>query len=112
MKRIEAVVKPLKLDDVKHALAQLGITGLTVTEVNGFGRQKGRSSTYRGAEYRVEFVPKIKLELVVPDPRVDEIIAAICEAARTGTIGDGKIWVTPLSEAVRIRTGEVGEHAL
>ncbi len=112
MKRIEAIVKPFKLDEVRQVLTQLGIAGMTVTEVRGFGRQKGHTETYRGAEYRIDFVPKVKLEIVVHDERVKEIVTAITAAARTGTIGDGKIFVTPVDDAVRIRTGESGSQAV
>ena len=112
MKKVEAIVKPFKLDDVKEALGEVGIQGLTVTEVKGFGRQKGHSETYRGAEYIVDFLPKMKIEVVVPDALVARVIEAVERAARTGRIGDGKIFVTNVEEAVRIRTGERGEEAL
>jgi nitrogen regulatory protein P-II 1 len=112
MKKIEAIIKPFKLDDVKSALSEIGIQGLTVTEVKGFGRQKGHTEVYRGAEYVVEFLPKVKLEIVVGDDRSDDVVAAIAAAASTGKIGDGKIFVMPISQAVRIRTGEQGEDAL
>ncbi|MBK7949650.1 MAG: P-II family nitrogen regulator [Deltaproteobacteria bacterium] len=112
MKKIEAIIKPFKLDDVKEALSQVGVEGLTVTEVKGFGRQKGHTELYRGAEYVVDFLPKIKLEIVVRDEIVDRVIATISEAANTGKIGDGKIFVLPLEEAVRIRTGERGPAAV
>src|SRR3954470_22296215 len=112
MKKIEAIVKPFKLDEVREALSEVGVTGLTVTEVKGYGRQKGHTELYRGAEYVVDFVPKIRLETAVPDARVDVIIEAIVDAARTDKVGDGKIFVTPLDHAVRIRTGEIGEDAL
>ncbi len=112
MKKVEAIVKPFKLDDVKEALGEVGIQGLTVTEVKGFGRQKGHSETYRGAEYIVDFLPKMKIEVVVPDALVPRVIEAVERAARTGRIGDGKIFVTNVEEAVRIRTGERGEEAL
>jgi nitrogen regulatory protein PII len=112
MKKIEAIIKPFKLDDVKSALSEIGIQGLTVTEVKGFGRQKGHTEVYRGAEYVVEFLPKVKLEIVVGDDRVEPVMAAIAGAAATGKIGDGKIFVSPLEQAVRIRTGEQGEEAL
>ncbi|MFM2153382.1 MAG: hypothetical protein RL199_1817 [Pseudomonadota bacterium] len=112
MKKVEAIVKPFKLDDVKEALGEVGIQGLTVTEVKGFGRQKGHSETYRGAEYIVDFLPKMKIEVVVPDALVARVIEAVEQAARTGRIGDGKIFVTNVEEAVRIRTGERGEEAL
>lgn len=112
MKKLEVIIKPFKLDDVKERLTSLGIKGMTVSEVRGFGRQKGHTEIYRGAEYVVDFLPKIKLEVVVPDRRVAEIASAIREAANTGKIGDGKIFVIPVDECVRIRTGEVGEDAL
>jgi nitrogen regulatory protein P-II 1 len=112
MKKVEAIVKPFKLDDVKEALGEVGIQGLTVAEVKGFGRQKGHSETYRGAEYIVDFLPKMKIEVVVPDALVARVIEAVERAARTGRIGDGKIFVTNVEEAVRIRTGERGEEAL
>jgi len=108
MKKIEAIIKPFKLDDVKEALSQVGVEGLTVTEVKGFGRQKGHTELYRGAEYVVDFLPKIKLEIVVRDEIVERVIDAISQAANTGKIGDGKIFVLPLEEAIRIRTGERG----
>lgn len=106
MKRIEAVIKPFKLDDVKEALSSIGVQGMTVTEVKGFGRQKGHKEIYRGAEYLVDFLPKIKMEMVVPAEIVDQVVEKIIAAARTGTIGDGKIFVTPVEAIVRIRTGE------
>jgi len=112
MKKIEAIIKPFKLDEVKEALTDLGIQGMTVTEVKGFGRQKGHKEVYRGAEYVVEFVPKVKIEIVVSDARAQRAVETVVRAAKTGTIGDGKIFVTPLGEAVRIRTGETGEGAL
>ncbi len=112
MKKVEAIIKPFKLDEVKEALQQIGIQGLTVTEVKGFGRQKGHTELYRGAEYVVDFLPKIKLEIVVADEMVDKAVEAIVEAANTGKIGDGKIFVLPLEESVRIRTGERGEDAV
>ena len=112
MKKIEAVIKPFKLDDVKEKLAELGIKGMTVTEVRGFGRQKGHTEIYRGAEYVVDFLPKIKIEVVVADNQLTEVVDAIRKAAHTGKIGDGKIFVFPIEEVVRIRTGEVGEQAL
>ncbi len=112
MKKIEAIIKPFKLDDVKEALSQVGVEGLTVTEVKGFGRQKGHTELYRGAEYVVDFLPKIKLEIVVRDEIVDRVIDAISQAANTGKIGDGKIFVLPLEEAIRIRTGERGPAAV
>ncbi|MBS4098341.1 MAG: P-II family nitrogen regulator [Sulfuricella sp.] len=112
MKKIEAIIKPFKLDEVREALSEIGITGLTVTEVKGFGRQKGHTELYRGAEYVVDFLPKVKLELVVATPQVDTAIDAIIKAARTGKIGDGKIFVTPVERVVRIRTGETDETAI
>ena len=112
MKRIEAIVKPFKLDEVREVLTQLGVSGMTVSEVKGFGRQKGHTETYRGAEYRIDLIPKTKIEVVVADERVQEIVAAVVAAARTGTIGDGKIFVSPVEDAVRIRTGETQAQAL
>jgi nitrogen regulatory protein P-II 1 len=112
MKKIEAVIKPFKLDEVKEALHEIGIQGMTVTEVKGFGRQKGHTELYRGAEYVVDFLPKIKLEIVISDDLVDKVVEAIAGAANTGRIGDGKIFVLPIEQAVRIRTGERGDEAL
>ncbi len=112
MKKIEAVIKPFKLDDVREALSEIGITGMTVTEIKGFGRQKGHTELYRGAEYVVDFLPKVKLEIVVAADHVDACIEAITSAARTGKIGDGKIFVSPVERAVRIRTGEQDNEAL
>jgi len=112
MKKIEAIVKPFKLDQIKEALHQLGVQGLTVSEVKGFGRQKGHMEIYRGAEYMVEFVPKIKLEIAVTDDLAGKVVETIMTSARTGKIGDGKIFVLPIEQAVRIRTGESGEEAL
>jgi nitrogen regulatory protein P-II 1 len=112
MKKIEAIIKPHKLDEVKEALTEIGIQGMTVSEVKGFGRQKGHKETYRGAEYTVEFLPKIKIELVTSDQLADKAVKVILNKAKTGTIGDGKIFVTNLAEAVRIRTGETGDAAL
>ncbi len=112
MKKIEAIIKPFKLDEVKAALSGIGVEGLTVTEVKGFGRQKGHTELYRGAEYVVDFIPKIKLEIVVTDELVDRVIEAVVGAANTGKIGDGKIFVLPLGEVVRIRTGERGAAAV
>ncbi len=112
MKRIEAVIKPFKLEEVKDALHDVGIEGMTVSEVKGFGRQKGHTEIYRGSEYTVDFLPKIKLELVVPDAKVADATAAIIKAARTGKIGDGKIFVSSIEEAIRIRTDERGESAV
>ncbi|MFO8031242.1 MAG: P-II family nitrogen regulator [Desulfohalobiaceae bacterium] len=112
MKKIEAVIKPFKLDDVKDKLTELGIKGMSVTEMRGFGRQKGHTEIYRGAEYVVDFLPKLKLELVVDDDMVDDVLQAIISGAQTGKIGDGKIFVLPVEEIVRIRTGERGQQAV
>lgn len=112
MKKIDAIIKPFKLDDVREALADVGITGMTVTEVKGFGRQKGHTELYRGAEYMVDFLPKVKLEIVVPDDLVNISIDAIVNTAQTGKIGDGKIFVYDVSQVVRIRTGEQDEEAI
>jgi nitrogen regulatory protein P-II 1 len=112
MKKIEAIIKPFKLENVKDALAELSIDGMTVSEVKGFGRQKGHTEIYRGSEYTVDFLPKIKIEIVLADSLVSSVQAAIVKAARTGKIGDGKVFVSPVDEAVRIRTQEVGEKAL
>ena len=112
MKQITAIIKPFKLEEVREALAEVGVSGLTVTEVKGFGRQKGHTELYRGAEYVVDFLPKLRLEAAVPDVLVDQVIDAIEAAARTGKIGDGKIFVLPIEQAVRIRTGETGDSAL
>ena len=112
MKKIEAIIKPFKLDDVREALSDLGITGMTVTEVRGFGRQKGHTELYRGAEYMVDFLPKVKMEIVVPDDLLDPCLNAIIETAQTGKIGDGKIFVYEVERVVRIRTGEENEDAI
>lgn len=112
MKKIEAIIKPFKLDEVRESLSELGCTGLTVAEVKGFGRQKGHTELYRGAEYTVDFLPKVKVEVIVADNMVDKAIDAVIKAARTGKIGDGKIFVTDVSQVVRIRTGETGEDAV
>jgi len=112
MKKIEAIIKPFKLDDVKEALLEIGISGITVSEVKGHGRQQGHTELYRGAEYVVDFLPKVKLEIVVNDEMVEDVIKAISESARTGKIGDGKIFVLPVEKAIRIRTGEEDEEAL
>ena len=112
MKKIDAVVKPFKLDEVREALAEVGVTGLTVSEVKGFGRQKGHTELYRGAEYVVDFLPKVKIEIVLADDMVEQAIEAIIKAARTGKIGDGKIFVTAVEQVVRIRTGETNEAAI
>ena len=112
MKKIEAVIKPFKLDEVREALSAIGVTGLTVTEVKGFGRQKGHTELYRGAEYVVDFLPKVKVEVVLPNHLVEQAIEAIVKSARTGKIGDGKIFVTAVEQVVRIRTGETNEAAI
>jgi nitrogen regulatory protein P-II 1 len=112
MKRIEAIVKPFKLDEVREALSDMGVTGLTVTEVKGFGRQRGHTELYRGAEYVVDFLPKVRIEVILPDDMIERAIEAIIRAARTGKIGDGKIFVTAVEQVVRIRTGESGEAAI
>jgi nitrogen regulatory protein P-II 1 len=112
MKKIEAIIKPFKLDDVKAALHQIGITGMTLTDVKGYGRQKGHVEIYRGAEYMVDFIPKIKLGIIVPAEKVDEVVETIIAAARTGKIGDGKIFVLPVNEVIRVRTGETGNDAI
>lgn len=112
MKLISAIIKPFKLDEVREALSEIGVAGITVTEVKGFGRQKGHTELYRGAEYVVDFLPKVKIEVAVDDSRVDNAIEAITKAARTGKIGDGKLFVLPLEQAIRIRTGESGKEAL
>jgi nitrogen regulatory protein P-II 1 len=112
VKKIEAIVKPHKLDDVKSALTQVGIQGLTVSEVRGFGRQKGHTELYRGSEYTVDFLPKVKIEVVVGDNLVDKVVSVIVGAAKTGSIGDGKVFVLPIDESIRIRTGEKGESAV
>jgi len=112
MKKIDCIIKPFKLDDVKSALNELGISGMTVSEVRGFGRQKGHTELYRGAEYQTEFIPKIKIELVVPADQVADVMATLQKEACTGSIGDGKIFVTPIDESMRIRTGETGAASL
>jgi nitrogen regulatory protein P-II 1 len=112
MKKVEAIIKPFKLDDAKQALGEVGVQGLSVSEVKGFGRQKGHSELYRGAEYVVDFLPKLKLEIIVPDDLVEKVVVALTDSARTGKIGDGKIFVIPVEDAIRIRTGEKGEAAL
>ena len=112
MKKVEAIIKPFKLDEVREALSEVGVTGLTVTEVKGFGRQKGHTELYRGAEYVVDFLPKVKVEIVVADASVERVLEAIVKAARTGKIGDGKIFVTAVSHVVRIRTGETNDAAV
>ena len=112
MKKIEAIIKPFKLDEVKDALNSLGIKGMTVTEVKGYGRQKGHTDIYRGAEYVVDFIPKIKMEIIIPDEQVDQVVDAIVKVARTGKIGDGKIFVVPVEKIIRVRTGETGNEAV
>ena len=112
MKLISAIIKPFKLDDVKEALRRHGVAGMTVSEVQGFGRQRGHTEVYRGTEYTVDFVPKVKIEVLVDDAEVDQVTGAIVDAARTDKIGDGKVWVTPVEQVVRIRTGEMGSDAL
>jgi nitrogen regulatory protein P-II 1 len=112
MKKVEAIIKPFKLDDVREALSEAGVQGVTVTEVKGFGRQKGHAELYRGAEYVVDFLPKLKLEIVCSDDMVHKVVETIEQAARTGRIGDGKIFVSPIEEVVRIRTGERGHQAI
>ncbi|PRY99027.1 nitrogen regulatory protein P-II family [Jezberella montanilacus] len=112
MKQVTAIIKPFKLDEVREALAEVGVNGLTVTEVKGFGRQKGHTELYRGAEYVVDFLPKIRIEMVVADTMVDSVIEALLKSARTGKIGDGKIFVMPVEQAIRIRTSEQGDEAL
>jgi len=112
MKKIEAIIKPFKLDDVREALSDIGVTGLTVSEVKGFGRQKGHTELYRGAEYVVDFLPKIKMEIVLADEQVEACVETIIKAAHTGRIGDGKIFIMPIDEVIRIRTGEKGEEAV
>jgi nitrogen regulatory protein P-II 1 len=112
MKKVEAIIKPFKLDEVREALSEIGVTGLTVTEVKGFGRQKGHTELYRGAEYVVDFLPKVKVEVIVSDALVERAIEAVVKAAHTGKIGDGKIFVTTVEQVVRIRTGESGEAAV
>jgi nitrogen regulatory protein P-II 1 len=112
MKKIEAVIKPFKLDEVKDALGEIGVAGMTVTEVKGFGRQKGHTETYRGSEYRLDFIPKMKIDVVVSNELLDQALAAIIKAARTGNIGDGKIFVTSLDDVIRIRTGDKGASAI
>ena len=112
MKKIEAIIKPFKLDDVKEALNEIGIQGMTISEVKGYGRQKGHKEIYRGAEYIVDFIPKSKIEIVVESQRTDEVVQAIIDAANTGKIGDGKIFIFPVEQAIRVRTGEKGKDAI
>ena len=112
MKQIEAIIKPFKLDEVKDALTKVGIQGMTITEVKGFGRQKGHTELYRGAEYSIDFLPKVKIQILVPDDKAQQVVEAIVKTARTGKIGDGKIFIVPVEEVVRIRTGEKGPDAI
>ncbi len=112
MKKIEAIIKPFKLDEVKNALTKIGVLGMTVTEVKGFGRQKGHTESYRGTEYAIDFLPKSKIELIIPDELVNQVMEAIERAAKTGKIGDGKIFLSPVEEVIRIRTGERGREAI
>jgi len=112
MKKVEAIIRPFKLDDVKEALLEEGIKGLTISEVRGYGRQKGHTETYRGSEYRIEFVPKIKIEIVIPNNKLEKVIEAIIRTAKTGQVGDGKIFVSDIADVIRIRTEESGEEAL
>ncbi len=112
MKKIEAIIKPFKLEDVKNALTKIGVQGMTVTEVNGFGRQKGRTEVYRGAEYKIDFVPKSKIEIIIPDELLTPVLETIERSAKTGKIGDGKIFLSPVEEVIRIRTGERGKEAI
>ncbi|MDA8139391.1 MAG: P-II family nitrogen regulator [Desulfobacteraceae bacterium] len=112
MKKIEAIIKPFRLDEVKEALNKIGVSGMTITEVKGFGRQRGHKEVYRGTEYQIEFVPKIKIDLAIPAEMVSKVVATIAEKANTGKVGDGKIFVTPLEQVMRIRTGETGKDAI
>jgi len=112
MKKIEAIIKPFKLDDVKHALTKIGVQGMTITEVKGFGRQKGHTEVYRGAEYKIDFVPKVKIELITTDNMVAQVIETLERSAQTGKIGDGKLFISPVEEVIRIRTGERGKDAI
>ncbi len=112
MKRVEAIIKPFKLDEVKNRLADVGVQGITISEVKGFGRQKGHTELYRGSEYTVDFLPKVKIEVVVPESLVEKVVTTITGAAKTGSIGDGKVFVLPIDQSVRIRTGETGEAAV
>jgi nitrogen regulatory protein P-II 1 len=112
MKKVEAIIKPFKLDDVKEALTELGVVGMTVTEVRGFGRQKGHTELYRGSEYTIDFLPKVKIEIIVPDDRAEKVVNTIVQAAKTGSIGDGKVFVLPVGDSIRIRTGERGDEAI
>jgi nitrogen regulatory protein P-II 1 len=112
MKKIEAIIKPFKVEDVKHALTKIGVRGMTITEVKGFGRQKGHTEVYRGAEYKIDFLPKVKIELITSDNLVSQVIETIQRSAKTGKIGDGKIFISPVEEVIRIRTGEHGKDAI
>jgi nitrogen regulatory protein P-II len=112
MKKVEAIIKPFRLDEVKDALTAIGVAGMTVSEVRGFGRQKGHTELYRGAEYVVDFLPKVKIEVVIPDDMVEKVVKAIIDSAKTGKVGDGKIFIYPIEQAIRIRTGETGEDAI
>ncbi|RKY98736.1 MAG: P-II family nitrogen regulator [Ignavibacteriae bacterium] len=112
MKKIEAIIRPFKLDDVKEALLEEGVRGLTISEVRGYGRQKGHTETYRGSEYRIEFVPKMKIEVVIEDSKVEKVVDAISKTAKTGQVGDGKIFISKVEDVIRIRTDESGKHAL
>jgi nitrogen regulatory protein P-II 1 len=112
MKKIEAIIRPFKIDDVREALAEIGVRGMTLSEVKGYGRQKGHTETYRGAEYRIDFLPKVKLEIVVKDSMVDAVVSTIITTAKTGQIGDGKIFIVPVEDVIRVRTGESGESAI
>ncbi len=112
MKKIEAIIRPFKLDEVREALTEIGVRGMTITEVKGYGRQKGHTELYRGAEYKIDFLPKIKIEIVAPDNMVDKIVNAIIKAAKTGQVGDGKIFIYPIEEVIRVRTEETGEDAI
>lgn len=112
MKKVEAIIKPHKLEDVKEALTAVGVSGMSVTEIKGFGKQKGHTELYRGAEYVIDFIPKLKIEVVIPDELVEKVVEAIIKAAKTGKIGDGKIFIIPVEDAIRIRTGERGDSAL
>jgi len=112
MKKIEAIIRPFKLDDVREALSEIGVRGMTLTEVKGYGRQKGHTELYRGSEYKIDFLPKIKLEIIANDDMVDSVVAAVIKAAKTGQVGDGKIFVYPVEDVIRVRTEESGEEAL
>ncbi len=112
MKKIEAIIRPFKLDEVREALSEIGVRGMTITEVKGYGRQKGHTELYRGAEYKIDFLPKVKIEIVAPDNMVDKIVSTIIKAAKTGQVGDGKIFIYPIEEVIRVRTEETGEDAI